>query len=205
MFLKEGLRSKCSGPAAKAGRRRGRAGNKRRVFAYRFFSTTSWVSQMTSHPRFCFYPVSYSEAGWEDWIKLKIYPPVISFCLLRFNTESGFFHSLMQSGVVWLSHWRSVLTHTWLQKEHYGVSQEASVTCLLWASITGIWGSLPPWASVPLLATWGVSSARKLCAPIRQDQFPVSVALESEPPLFALYLPACYDSKLNHSWKCLEN
>ena len=66
MSPKEGPRSKRGRPAAKADRRRGSAGNKHRVFAYRFFSTTSWVSQMISHPRFCFYPLSYSEAGWED-------------------------------------------------------------------------------------------------------------------------------------------
>lgn len=65
--------------------------------------------------------------------------------------------------------------------------------------------SPPPWASVPLLATWGVSSPRKLWASLGQGQFPVSVALESKPLPFILYLPAYYDSKLDHSWKCLEN
>ena len=39
------------------------AGNKRRVFAYRFFSSTSWVSQMTSHPHFVL--THFPLQGWE--------------------------------------------------------------------------------------------------------------------------------------------
>ena len=105
MSPKEGPKQTCR-LAAKTGRRRCRAGNKCRVFAYRFFPTTSWVSQITSHPRFCFYPLSYPEAGWEAWIKLKIYPLIISFCLWGFNVESDFFHSLTQSGIIFNFHTR---------------------------------------------------------------------------------------------------
>lgn len=53
-----------------------------RVFAYRFFSTTSWVSQMTSHPDsvFTHFPAQ-SKVGGLD--KLKIYPP--DYLLLSFG------------------------------------------------------------------------------------------------------------------------
>ena len=183
MSLKEGPRSKCGGPAAKAGRRRGRAGNKRRVFAYRFFSTTSWVSQMTSHPRFCFYPLSYSEAGWEDWIKLKIYPPIISFCLLVLMQNQDSF-ILWCSQELFLTFLLAFCLNSYLVAERAlwsesrGFSQMSALSTHHW-DLGQV--SLPPWAAVPLLETWGVSSPRKLCASLRQDQFPISVALESEP------------------------
>lgn len=140
MSLKEGPWSKCGGPAAKAGRRRGRAGNKRRVFAYRFFSTTSWVSQMTSHPRFCFYPLSYSEAGWEDWIKLKIYPPIISFCLLVLMQNQDSF-ILWCSQELFLTFLLAFCLNSYLVAERALWSESGgSVKCLLWVPITGIWG-----------------------------------------------------------------
>lgn len=66
------------------------AGNKRRVFAYRFFSTTSWVSQMTPHPAFCSYPLFSSGVGVEDAVSFKIYPQIRHICMFIYNRDLFF-------------------------------------------------------------------------------------------------------------------
>lgn len=67
------------------------AGNKRRVFAYRFFSTTSWVSQMTSHPTFCSYPLFSPGVrvgvGVEDAVRFKIHPQIMHTCMFLYNRD----------------------------------------------------------------------------------------------------------------------
>lgn len=74
------------------------AGNKLRVFAYRFFPTTSRVSQMTSHPTFCSYPLFSSGVGVEDAVRFKIHPQIIHICMIISNRDPFFL--LMQYRII---------------------------------------------------------------------------------------------------------
>lgn len=66
------------------------AGNKRGAVCLQIFPTTSWVSQMTSHPTFCSYPLFFSGVEMEDAVRFKIHPQIIHICMSISNRDSFF-------------------------------------------------------------------------------------------------------------------